>query len=64
MNTNLSKYSCMFSDFMHYKSTKLFPSRDDMIKYLNDYCIYYDIFKFIKFKYKIINIKIKKEKIK
>eukprot|EP01084_Bolivina_argentea_P097449 175175_1 len=57
MTTNLSKYSCMFSDFLHYKSTPLFPSVTDIQKYLYDYCIYYDILKFIKFQCKITNIK-------
>ncbi|MDP3561978.1 MAG: NAD(P)-binding domain-containing protein [Legionellaceae bacterium] len=37
MRTNLSQYSCVFSDFPHEQNTSLFPTKQEMNRYLSLY---------------------------
>src|SRR2546425_1223494 len=43
MKTNLSKFSCMFSDFPHRFSTEDFPLACDMHAYLKSYAAYFGL---------------------
>ncbi len=56
MRTNISKYTNCFSDFPWNEDSDMFPLATDANKYLNDYCKYFDIYKYIQFNSCIINI--------
>jgi dimethylaniline monooxygenase (N-oxide forming) len=43
MRTNISKYSCMFSDFPWPTNTPLFPSRDEFCAYFQNYAEKFDL---------------------
>jgi len=49
MSTNLSKYSCMFSDFPWNFETTTFPSQKDMLRYLNEYIRHFKLDEYFRF---------------
>ncbi len=57
MTTNLSKYTCSFSDFPWSDETKIFPSSQDMFEYFNNYSIHFGITPYIHFNSKVIDLK-------
>lgn len=57
MRTNLSKYSCMFSDFPWPTETEIFPKKEDVFKYLCSYSEKYIKTEKILFKHNVFSIK-------
>lgn len=49
MATNLSRFSCMFSDFPWKKESKMFPHRSEVHKYLKGYAKHFGLYKSIRF---------------
>ncbi len=49
MSTNLSKYSCMFSDFPWSFETDTFPSSNDMLSYLHEYIRHFKLEAYFRF---------------
>ncbi len=56
MHTNLSKWSCMFSDFPHAQNTQDFPLESEMHNYLQLYSDYFEITNKIHFEETVLNI--------
>ncbi|EFA81429.1 hypothetical protein PPL_05416 [Heterostelium album PN500] len=63
LHTNVSKYTCMFSDFMwrpeHLQDANqdYFPSQKDVYRYFLDYTNHFNLKPYIKFNCKVTNIK-------
>lgn len=49
MSTNLSKYSCMFSDFPWPFKANTFPSQQEMLRYLNAYIQHFNLAPYLHF---------------
>lgn len=59
--TNLSKFTCQFSDFPHLPSTPMFPTQKMMWNYLQDYTAYFKLSPDIQLGAKVIHVTQKKE---
>ena len=57
MSTNLSKYSCMFSDFPWTFETDTFPSSNDMLRYLNEYIQHFKLEAYFRFNCSVQEVK-------
>ena len=55
LRTNLSKYSCSFSDFPP-QSKEDFPTAEDMRKYLASYCKAFGLENYIQFNSEVLNV--------
>lgn len=56
MQTNLSRYSCMFSDFPWKASAPLFPNQSEVYDYLQDYSQNFDLNSHIQFNAEVLKI--------
>ena len=57
MRTNLSKYSCMFSDYPWKEGTEMFPSRHQMYQYLCSYAEAFHLSQHIQFCSEVVHLK-------
>lgn len=57
MRTNLSKFTCSFSDFPWSENSDIFPTSEDMFLYLKSYAIKFELLKYIKFNCKVISVR-------
>ena len=60
MRTNLSKWTCAYSDFPWPMSADLFPASEDVLSYLDSYASNFQLFPFIRFNTEVREIQ-KKE---
>lgn len=58
MRTNISKYSCEFSDFPHLPDTSLFPSKQEMHDYLLSYVKHFNLSDYIKYNTAVTHIRL------
>ena len=56
LNTNLSKYCSMFSDFNFQHSSNIFPTQSEMYQYLQDYCNHFKLRSYTKFNCNVFKI--------
>ena len=57
MRTNLSHYSCAFSDFPWPPGSEVFPVRSEIIKYLTAYAAEFNLLKFIHFGARVTSVR-------
>lgn len=57
-----TKYSYAFSDFPHFKNTSLYPTREELMNYFNEYCDKHNLLKYCKFNVEVISTKFNKNK--
>ena len=57
-----TKKSYAFSDFPHFKSTKLYPDRHELVNYFNEYANKHNILKYCKFDAEVISANFKNDK--
>ena len=57
MRTNLSHYSCAFSDFPWPPGSEVFPVRSEIIKYLTAYAAEFNLLKFIHFGVRVTSVR-------
>ncbi len=57
MRTNLSHYSCAFSDFPWPPGSEVFPVRSEIIKYLTAYAAEFNLLKFIHFGVQVTSVR-------
>ena len=57
MRTNLSHYSCAFSDFPWPPGSETFPVRSEIIKYLTAYAAEFNLIKFIHFGMRVMSVR-------
>lgn len=61
MSTNLSKYTCSFSDLPWEKESPMFPSSSDMFNYLNKYASNFGVAPYINFNSKVLDVSYNQE---
>ena len=62
LRTNLSKYSCMFSDFPWPSEIEEFPTGIAVNQYLHDFCQFHDLSDCIRLNSKVLKLEFKEEK--
>lgn len=55
MSTNLSRYSCVFSDFPHGNKASLFPTKNEMHLYLSSYTNHFNLNQYIQYNTTIVH---------
>ncbi len=56
MSTNLSRYSCVFSDFPHEQNASLFPTKQEMHRYLSSYIRYFNLQQYIQYNTTVVHV--------
>jgi dimethylaniline monooxygenase (N-oxide forming) len=57
LRTNISRFSCMFSDFPWKPGSELNPNQKEMFEYIKSYVAYFKLEQYIQFKTRVTNVK-------